>query len=541
MRSLVYGSGLAALLLLVAPAAAKPDEDTPGEKVRLAIQAGIKYLRDQEAGRGHWENNTIGRVSHPGGQTSLALLALLNAGVPPDDPVGKRGLAFLRTIQPDQTYVVALQTMVFARAGQAADRERIQRNVDWLLAAHGPNGWSYTRKAAAADNSNTQYALLGLHEGLLGGAKVKPEVLKEVRDFYIKTQVDGGWSYRPREVPRMAMTCAGVCGLIITSRALNEQQLRADGSAEQCSVYPEAKPIKDGIRWIGEHFPRRFDKRTFAIMGFPAPFYCLHGLARTGQLTGQRYLGGQDWYRVGCEYLVKIQKTDGSWDGPELGQSLDMGPVVKTSYALLFLLSARAPVLVTKLAHGDGGDWNNKPSDARHLVEFADRELFKKQPHRWQVFDVRQKPVEEETGLRQLVAELQPSPLVYLNGHHLRLSSTEKKLLREYLDNGGFLFAEACCNAELFDRDFKKLMAELFPKDELKPVPKNDPVWEASGKFVVKPAEFPLLGIQKGSRWVVLYSPKALAGYWEANDHERGRGKAAFGLAANVIAYATGK
>ena len=38
-------------------------------------------------------------------------------------------------------------------------------------------------------------------------------------------------------------------------------------------------------------------------------------IERAGRLSGQRFLGGQDWYRVGCEYLVSTQRRDGSWQG----------------------------------------------------------------------------------------------------------------------------------------------------------------------------------------------------------------------------------
>ena len=37
---------------------------------------------------------------------------------------------------------------------------------------------------------------------------------------------------------------------------------------------------------------------------------------------------------------------------------------------------------------------------------------------------------------------------------------------------------------------------------------------------------------------MLLYSPKPLAGYWEADD-QRGRGAAAFRVGASVLAYAT--
>ncbi len=88
-------------------------------------------------------------------------------------------------------------------------------------------------------------------------------------------------------------------------------------------------------------------------------------------------------------------------------------------------------------------------------------------------------------------------------------------------------------------------MKTIFPDNELVPVPADHPVWYASGKFSLKPGEtkndFPYLyGIQQGCKWVVMYSPHALAGYWEANQSKGGRGEIAFQLGANVIAYATG-
>ncbi len=119
------------------------------------------------------------------------------------------------------------------------------------------------------------------------------------------------------------------------------------------------------------------------------PFYCLHDIAQVGRLTGRRFLGGRDWYRVGCEYLVKIQKADGSWEGAGVHKQLDHQPVVATSFALLFLSGGQRPVLITKLAHGEADGWNNKWSDCRNLTGFASRQLFKKQPLAWQVFDVR--------------------------------------------------------------------------------------------------------------------------------------------------------
>ena len=67
----------------------------------------------------------------------------------------------------------------------ADDRKRIETNVNWLLDARQPEGWTYTqarvRVGGAPDNSNTQYALLALHEAIQRGVAVDAKVLAAVR------------------------------------------------------------------------------------------------------------------------------------------------------------------------------------------------------------------------------------------------------------------------------------------------------------------------------------------------------------------------
>ena len=48
----------------------------------------------------------------------------------------------------------------------------------------------------------------------------------------------------------------------------------------------------------------------------------------------------------------------------------------------------------------------------------------------------------------------------------------------EYVDQGGFIFAEGCCgDSGLDSQGFRKLMKEVFPDSELKPLEKEHPVW----------------------------------------------------------------
>jgi hypothetical protein len=62
-------------------------------------------------------------------------------------------------------------------------------------------------------------------------------------------------------------------------------------------------------------------------------------------------------------------------------------------------------------------------------------------------------------------------PLVYMHGRkNFRMSEGERTQLRTYLDNGGFLFADAGCGSPQFDESFRSLVRQLFDR-ELEPIP----------------------------------------------------------------------
>jgi len=524
-------------------AAQAPAREGLVERVNKAIDAGVRFLRDKERGTGDWDHLQVGSIPMPGGWTALATLALLNSGVRPDDQIIDRALRYLRPIEPNMTYVVSLQTMVFAEAGRSEDRERIQRNVDWLVQARVMaggkcRGWGYGSKVSnLTDNSNTQYALLGLHAGRQAGATIDRAVWESIRAYYLDSQhPDGAWHYSADRLEgRLTMTTAGLCGLVISGMELNQgrEKLQPDGSATNCGVYEENEPAARALGWINEHLT--FEDRI-RLQG--AVFYNLYGIERTGRLTGERFLGDYDWYRVGAEFLVRPgkQHDDGSWSQPD---PHDQWPVVSTSFALLFLSKGRIPVLISKLVHGPDNDWNNDRNDARNLVEYASRELFRRKPMAWQVFNARRVQVANNNQLAELAGELGKSPIVYFNGHlEPRFTDVEEELLKRHIDQGGFLFAEACCGRKEFDSGFRALMHKLFPDNELKPLPPEHPIWRAHA--FVPPGSFPLEGIDYGCKTVVVYSPKDLSCFWESNLREPERGQLAFRMGGNIIAYATG-
>jgi hypothetical protein len=109
-----------------------------GRKEPLAMQVkgsmdrGIAYLKRTQRRDGGWEID-VPAVQYRGGSTALAVLALLDCGLSPEDKSVASGLAFLRALEPDYTYVRALQTMAYAEARKTEDLQRIQQNVQWLL------------------------------------------------------------------------------------------------------------------------------------------------------------------------------------------------------------------------------------------------------------------------------------------------------------------------------------------------------------------------------------------------------------------------
>src|SRR5262245_45207652 len=407
-------------LVVAAPAsssrAAPPAKEGLAEQVRKAIEQGKKYLRDKQVVNGDksdWELD-ISAQKCTGGWSALVVLALLNAGEDPKSEVIQRGLRYLRGVEPGDTYEVALRTMVFAEAGFPQDAGRIQNNINWLVrtriySGKEFQGWRYKGTERFADNSCTQYALLGLWAGAGAGGKVDREVWESIRAMYTRTQDQSGvWYYMP-DVPHspFTMTTAGLCGLLIAGSQLNvdQQKLQPSGVALNCGVYEEDKAVTRARDWLTSRFNPQVRDHVF---------YNLYGIERAGRLTGQRFFGEHDWYREGCEYLVRNQLDDGSW--MLRGQLFDRWPVVSTSLALLFLSKGRTPMLVSKLMHGSPDnptlDWNRKHNDMRNLTDHASKQLFKRQPLGWQVFNARGAVASgaNDERIRELVGDLLPSP-----------------------------------------------------------------------------------------------------------------------------------
>jgi hypothetical protein len=544
---------LAGLAILLGTVRNSRAEVTPDE-VRDAIAAGVRYLKSQQLkDRGNWPD----RVGYPGGVTALCTLALLESGEPLNSPAMDKALAYLRQLgDPQAVYVTALQTMVFCTAEPKKDMLLIQRNADWLaraqiMAGERAGAWTYFSVAdtqARGDNSNSQFALLGLHEAEQAGGKVDDAVWQRALDYWLSCQrADGAWSYykalkdQPETAPTGSMTCAGIGALVISQGRLSEGDARVvDGTIRCCCEQTDDDQLQRALEWLGAKFTVNANPSPAGFgginLGRSGLFYYLYGVERVGRLTGRRFLGQHDWYRQGAEMLVQQQdKLSGFWRGEGSGEE---NPLIATSFALLFLSKGRRPVAISKLQHGYTNDWDLHRSGVHNLIRHV--EPLWRQKLTWQTIDARAAGVED----------LLESPVLFLSGREaLDLTVEQKQNLKQYVAQGGFIFAEACCDGEQFDQAFRQLMKELFPDSALRLLPPEHVIWFAQER-VAPDRMRPLYGIDACCRTSVVYCPKDLSCLWELSRGERETGypqavkddiQAGLAIGANVLAYATNR
>ncbi len=519
-------------------------QELSAAEVRRSIERGKKFLLDSQQPNGSWRAVTD---RHAEGATALATLALLNAGISPKSEPIQKALDQLLALPEIKlsTYVASIRLMVLAIADPKSYAVEIQNDVDWLVGnqiKQGPSrgGWSYPQ--GSGDASNSQYALLALHEANNAGADIPLDVWKMARDYW-ENCFDGrsggfGYTVSGHRV-NGSMTCAGVSSLIICLENLEDQDIPVRrGKVLCCQTNSKSRYIDSAMEWMARRFSVRGNPPNGSLI---AKFYYLYGMERVGRLSGRRFIGDHDWYREGARELLRKQRANGSWRGA--ASFLESQGTIATSFALLFLSKGKRPIVMGKYKSGVGDDWDRHPKGVHYLT----RELEKQWDTKlnWQTIN----------GNEASIQDLVETPVLFISGRdQLDLTSAQKRTLKEYVENGNFIFAEAnqgngCGNNVAFDRKFRALMLELFPDSQLTPLARNHPIWNAH--FEIKPSEdWPILGLQACCRTSVVYVPRSLSGHWQLNREAALKKvastaadqiKQARELGVNVISYATGR
>ena len=500
--------GAAVLSFVLASSVAFAQEATvTQEEVARAIERGVRYLKSRQAVDGSWPYPTR---EHVQGAAALAVHALSEAGVPADDIVIQKGIRFIASQPISEVYNAGCVAMALASVDPGRHIRGIAQARDFIMSAQNARGmWSYKQGnplRTVGDNSNSQFAVLGLHAAMSVGLDVPADVLALAERHYETSQnADGGWGYRPGADSYGSMTAAGVASIYILGARLYVP-------GEICGQYRQDLRIAAGLSWLA---------RNYTVTTNPAGspnwrYYYLYALERVGVLTGLRAIGPRDWYLDGARYIVDTQSADGSWL-PGRDQ------VPNTCFALLFLSKGNVPVLINKLAHA--GEWNVDMHDAQNLSAYVSR-LFG-QRLGWQTVTTRD-------SLETLLS----APILYVTGHSWPdFTPEEIAKFKAFFAGGGFMFAEACCGRKEFDSGFRGFIRRIFGDLRLGGLDRTHGVYRSWFKLTTSPRT--LEGLQAGCRTPVIYSSKDLSCTWEKNLYRTQ--EEAFQFGANIAAYATGK
>jgi len=190
------------------------------------------------------------------------------------------------------------------------------------------------------DNSNSQYAALGLRACHDAGIVIPREVMELARQWWETNQqgtkperpnvatggapagVPRGWDYskggKSQEKAFGSMSAGAVSAVIIYDYMLQKD-------------WKQDPVITDGMAWLNEQF-----SVTTNPVKYPEwHYYYLYALERVGMLYSTWMIGTHDWYREGANYLLDAQRADGSWPGAGAPQA-----TWDTCFAILFLKRA---------------------------------------------------------------------------------------------------------------------------------------------------------------------------------------------------------
>jgi len=530
-------------------------QDIDPKEVQQAITRGITFLKQSQKQDGSWDAD----ISNRCGPTALVVLAMRSCGVPPNDPCIERAMRLLRLFpaeQSGQLYSLALQTMAFCAVDPESDRPLIRNNVRLLEKTQSKmnehsGGWRYT-SSGDSDLSCSQFAILALYEAERVGVKINDPTWKAAMRYWSQTQnPDGSWGYTPfpgggSGGARGSMACAGIASLIITAGVFDKGGATVQGDRIMCFQKPDiqsSQQIERGIDWLARNFSVSQNPNSGNYL-----FYYLYALERVGRMTNQRFVGRHDWYRTGTDKILNLQAQ------PDGGKWLGSGGQVisDTAFALLFLSKGRRPVLMSKIQFGNDNAWNVHPNDVNNLTLFVESQW--KQDMTWQIIDMKHATVDH----------LLQSPVISLSAKDWQIPAQSPEMtelakkLREYLDQGGFVFAEAQPEGKSFDSGFRALMAKVFPEPgyELVLLDRTHPIWKAE-KTIDPDHIRPIEGIHFGCRTSVVYIPPvsgkpSLSCLWEVYRHFQREGEEysevvqrqidnGLGIGLNILAYATSR
>jgi len=379
----------------VAPAQAALDP----RRIDEAIKKGIEFVKGVES-------IPAGFSFGPKDSDELILLTYAHAGLPDTDPKVQELLQKVLDGPLESTYEVSLLAMALEEFNRVKYQLRIWQCAQFLVDNQCKNGqWSYGKPTVAAmdtptgvppatatggapksgtreftpvgakekpkvlrkipvkktregiaggDNSNSQYAALGLRACHDAGILLPKDVLTAARNWWVESQIGAkdnsvstgkitgvpqGWCYRGYhhdlkycknpDTAYASMTAGGVGALAILDSLLGRE-------------WKSDKTVLNGLAWLAKNWSWTENVGPSEIGGGKPKswlLYHFYAIERMGMLLDTPKIGDNDWYLEGASILLDAQKPAGSWLMSDGGK-----PLWDTCFAILFLKRATRPL-----------------------------------------------------------------------------------------------------------------------------------------------------------------------------------------------------
>ncbi|MGD9856903.1 MAG: DUF4159 domain-containing protein, partial [Planctomycetaceae bacterium] len=404
------------------------------------------------------------------------------------------------------------------RAGRLSGR-RFLGEHDWyregarfLVEFQNPvtGAWKDSMALAQDDNVSTSFALLFLAKGL---APVLINKLKfGPRNPATGEPLHDGWNRHPKDVRNLVDYLSGrpkwpsllTWQVVDFDQAVNEEGVQALLQAPVQLLSGDEAP--DSIQGVQVDLLREYIAQGGFLLAvqnceggnFDAGFReLIKRMFPTGEFRLRKLPDTHDVYRTehllntnppelwgvdfGCRTAIIYAPFDHAcrWDHwtpfdppdrpPELkaaiGRSLQMGANIiayatnrevhdKLDSQEAFVTEEQedaaggATVRLAQLRHTGG--WDTARNAARHLLDALEKK-------------VGLRPAARIANLPATDPQLFEYPLLYMHGRqNFSFSQAEREQLKAHLENGGLLFADACCGAEAFDTAFRRLIEQTF-------------------------------------------------------------------------------
>lgn len=217
--------------------------------------------------------------------------------------------------------------------------------------------------------------------------------------------------------------------------------------------------------------------------------------------------------------------------------------LIRSFLVIIFALGLILPVSaqessefkLARIKYRGAGDWYNDPSSLKNLAEFARQQV-----------PIAINPEYDDIALGS--SDLFDYPFAFLTGHgSISINQAEAANLRNYLDNGGFLYIDDDYG---LDEHFREVIKQVYPNEELVEIPFDHPIYHQVYDF---PEGLPKIhehdgkaprgfGLLRNGRLVLFYTYESnLADGWanpEVHNDPAAVRQKALQMGTNILVYA---